>query len=354
MKPLVIMITDTHLKEENIQTVVDAFSEAMVEALSRDMTTVYCLGDVFESRKGQLSKLLSAFEDVLDLYQDNGVTLVSCVGNHDKTDYSHIYSFLSPFRHHPAFHLVSVYETFQIDENTTFSLLSFFDDVLYLQYITKLKEQLAQESPGKRHLLGTHIGISGVRMHSGEEFKSEKINKEIFSFFDSVYVGHFHDAGQYFNNVNYIGSAFQHNYGEDMDKGLSLINSYSKDGKDDFYCERILLPSAPKYRKIEIAVNDITEKEIANLTTLKQDYFNDHIRVVLVGTEAEIKSFDKSSLMSVGIDVKVKTNKIDRLEVESNVHMFDNENIKSQFNIFCEKLSLDLVKGKSYLDKIVK
>lgn len=381
MNPILVLITDTHLKEENRDTVTHVFSEAMINALSRDLTTVYCLGDIFESRKGQLASLLSTFEDILDMYQDNNVKLITCVGNHDKTDYSDSYSFLSPFKHHPALHLVPIFETFDINENTTFSLLSFFDDVLYLQYITKLKEQLSLNSPGKRHLLGTHIGISGVRMHSGEEFKSEKINGKIFDLFEQVYVGHFHDPGTYFNNVHYIGSAFQHDFGEDMDKGLTLIsenntisldklqlsNSQSKNSdisldiiqenvisqNNDIFVERIQL-NTPSFRKLTFNVSTLDESTYLYIEKLKQDNPEDMIRVVLTGQDANIKAFNKSDLLSLGIDVKVKSDKIERVEIENNVHMFDNNNIKDQFKVFCEKSSLDLKKGESYLTQIIK
>lgn len=365
MNPILVLITDTHLKEENKDIVIHVFSEAMSHALSRDLTTVYCLGDIFESRKGQLASLLCAFEDILDMYQDNNVKLITCVGNHDKTDYSDSYSFLSPFKHHPALHLVPVFETFDINENTTFSLLSFFDDVLYLQYITKLKEQLSLNSPGKRHLLGTHIGISGVRMHSGEEFKSEKINGKVFDFFQEVYVGHFHDAGTYFNNVHYIGSAFQHDFGEDMDKGLSIISenndtsldkiqlNNSEGENNDILVEKIQLDT-PCFRKFVYNVDSVNESTYLYIQKLKEDNPNDMIRVVLTGQDADIKAFNKFNLLSLGIDIKIKSDKIERMEIENNVHMFDNNNIKEQFKVFCEKSSLDVVKGESYLTQIIK
>lgn len=339
-QPIALLLTDTHLKEDNIEINKSIYKQAISLAKELGLQEIDHLGDVFDSRKAQTQNNLNAFDDIACMFEDAGIKLNVVVGNHDKTNYKSEVSFVKQFRHHPNINIFNEFGTIRRN-NFIFHYLSFFDDEIY---INKLSE-LLKEADIKNSILLTHIGISGSVMNNGRVIASENITPSLFKNFDLTLVGHFHDA-QYLaeGKIKYIGASLQHNYGEKSGKGATILyNDLSSEIKP---------LNAPQYIKYEVSVADLTAKDIEELKKEKETS-GDNIRLILTGKDSEIKSFNKQLLIDAGLSVAKKEDKVEKEELESRVNGFDVHSLHEEFKIFCDKNKLDYDKGFKYLSKII-
>jgi exonuclease SbcD len=295
-------------------------------------------GDIFNSRKSQSQLVLTTFKGILDELQEQGLILESCVGNHDKVNYDAVESFLDPFAEHPAFILHRSSGGFLERGNdeigyTDIVYLSYFSDEIYLKELEHLSSHVTNE----KTVLITHIGISGAVMNNGTVICSESITPSVFNKFPLTLVGHYHDAQVLAEGkIRYIGASLQHNFGELTGKGLTILY-------DDLSTEIIPL-KYPQYIKYEVSPKELTSQDIADLKAEKESS-GDNIRVILTGSDAEIKSFNKQILIEAGVSVEKKADKIEAEELEQRVEAFDTKSLKTEFEGFCEKNSLDIKSG---------
>lgn len=330
-----VLLTDTHLKESNIDINIKVFKQAIEFCLENKLAKIWHLGDIFNSRKAQPLDVLDAFEQILDLLDEVGIQMITIPGNHDKTSYDSEKSFLNPFRHHPALELITGFEERMLTKDVTVSLIPYFSDQIYKEQL-----ELSEKSETKnKRILFTHIGVNGAVMNNG--IAVDGILKDLFDVYEKVYIGHYHDK-QIFDKINYIGGSIQHNFGEDSEKGLTILY-------DDLSFETKVL-IYPKYHKIETDVSKLSLKDIEEIRKEVEES-GDMIRIVLTGSDAEIKSFNKQSLLAVGVAVATKVEEINRQEIDERVEPFTQGTLVEEFEKFTIKNKLDLETGKKYLMK---
>jgi exonuclease SbcD len=337
-KPIAAILTDTHLKEENIEVNISIYRQAIQIAKSLGLSQIDHAGDVFNSRKAQSQLVLTTFCSILDEIDKADLRLCACVGNHDKTSYGAVESFLDPFAEHPALNL---YRTSgrrgTFSENIDLAFLSYFDEEIYLKELESFRFV-------KEHtVLITHIGCAGAVMNSGTVVES-KVTTNSFSKYSRVLIGHYHDAQSLNEKVHYIGSSLQHSYGEKTGKGLTVLYN-------DLSTEIIPL-KYPQYIKYEVKPSEITKDDIVALQQEKTDS-GDNIRVVLVGNDKELKSFNKQHLENAGISVQHKADLVDRVELEQRIEPFDTKSLLKEFENFCSKNNLDKEQGYKYFKAII-
>lgn len=288
-KPLILIITDTHLSNKNIDLVIDIFKQAIEKTVKLGFDVLYHAGDVFDSRKHQTLATLNAWYDILDMLEEAGIKLRAIPGNHDKPDYFDEASYLDVYRTHPALELVRNYKRFPHGD-IMIHMLPFFDEVeVYPFYLKKTEISKAMN----QNIAITHIAVDGVRNNDGSEIE-ETFDKKNFKMFDKVLVGHYHDA-QGLGNVEYIGSAFQKNFGEDDNKGMTLTY-------DDGLLERIELVF-PRFKTVKVDLNLVTPDELEKEFTAHKNS-EDNIRFKFSGTKEKISSIDRQKYVKAGIDVK--------------------------------------------------
>lgn len=336
-KAIALILTDTHLSENNIEVSKSIFAQAIEIAKQHKFDTIYHGGDIFDSRKAQKQDVLNAFDDILEMFDENNMHLIATPGNHDKTNYNSERSFLDSYRWHGYFQLYRetipqvVYRN-SVDKIFIYMMPFFRDD----KYIEGFKDFKAKK--GVKNVLITHIGVNGAVMNNGMKVSSG-INEELFCKFDKVLIGHYHDKSYYSKSIEYIGASFQHNFGENEYKGLTVLF-------DDLSTDTIAL-KFPKYLKYEMEAKDLSLKEVEKL----KDNNGNHIRVVLTGEEKDIKSVDKQRLLALGVDVKAKQDELNPEEIESRVEAFDDASLFSAFETFCEKNELLYEEGLQLLNK---
>lgn len=343
-----VIITDTHLFEKhtradsliscNYEDVYNVCSQAIQLAKENNLKEVFHAGDFFDSRKHQSQSLLQMAENIFQLFEDNQITLYIINGNHDSTDYESSYSFLSPYKHHPFIKLIPVSHFIDL-ETTRIHLLSFFDNDRYIKELEEVKTKLSDKL---KNVLITHIGIHGALRNNGEKEQSS-ITFEMFKEFDKVLIGHYHNLSSHINGkVVYIGASLQHNFGEDNNKGVTLLTDRLKLNK--------VQASFKEYKNFEVDVASLTKEDIQDLISIKDET---HSKVILTGDPNLIKAFDKKVLLEAGIKVDVRAEVIAVQQVTQEVEAHTNDSILDSFKTFCQEHNYPVEEGEEFLKPII-
>ena len=340
--PIAVVLTDTHLSENNIDTNISIYNQVAKYCADNDIRCIFHCGDVFNSRKSQSQKVLLAFEQILNDLNEKDLLMITVTGNHDKTDYDSEQSFLVPFSYHPSMRLVKSFDTITI-QDLNISFLSYFSEQIYIEKLKQLKDTLKQKNIKNNSILFTHIGINGAVMNNGTKIESA-IKTSMFKCFDAVYVGHYHD-GHKFSNITYIGASIQHNFGERLHKGFQVLYN-------DGSLELIEL-QYPQYIKHTLDVEKLTQNDLDELKQFKTQS-QDFIRVILVGTEQQLKTYNLHQLKQVGVDIQLKIPDIEVEDIQHNIKPFTVDSLRKQFEQFCQNKQLDYQQGVNYFNKIVK
>lgn len=349
-KPIAVFITDTHLferrtkedelVENNIDLNISLYKQAVQIVKDCGLKQLYHGGDIFHSRKSQTQTLFKVFQKRIldDIFEPAGIDLIAIPGNHDKTDYSDKYSFLSPFLHHPRFTLLEETTRQMLPNGIDLFLVPFFDDEEYIEQL-KVVSLLANDK--KRNILLTHIEIKGA-LTNGGNITDKGIDTDLFKKFELVLVGHFHNRNSINQKIHYIGAAYQHNFGEDHNKGVCILY-------DNMNFEFFPL-DFPMYIKYDLNPKSINKKIIDNL--IKENEIA-HVKVVLIGDENEVNSFDRTLLKNHGIQVEKNISSVEKEQIDQRVEKFDNTTLQNHFELFCKNKKLNQKIGQKYLDKVL-
>ena len=301
-----IAITDTHFSKENLEEVINIFEQFKGLALRCKVEYVFHLGDVFTNRVGQSLQTLLAFKTVLDSYKKAGLTLIAIPGNHDKTDLDSDDSYLDVFSNFDNFELIKSPTTAKVNGDIKFHFLPYFHNT----YKDKLREFNIDED--KINILCTHQAINGVKNNDGTEV-TDCESPEEFSKFDKVLVGHYHNASKIGNNIHYIGSSHQSNFGETIsDKGFTIIYN---DGSLAKYKSKF-----KKYIKIKLDVNDIDSIESA--LKLVDDHEEANYRFIFGGDKTDLDNLNLTKFTERGIQVLFENS-----EMNSEILKAENEEL---------------------------
>ena len=342
---LSIFLTDTHLSPVTEDINISIFNQVREEAKKLGLTNVYHLGDIFDARKAQPLQTLKTFEKILDDFAADGMVLIAIPGNHDKNDYKSENSYLDPFKHHPAFKLISTFEIIKLADNVRLICIPFFsENAVFSTYFDKAVSYIKK---GQKCFLMTHIAVNGVKNNDGSKVENT-LSKEMFSKFEQVFVGHYHNQSIIGKNINYIGSAFQHNFGEDENKGFCILH-------DDFEIEYIKAVF-PKYKKIIVDLSKTSPKQTEQLIKEHKSE-NYKVRFVFKGSFEQVNAIDKNLFKKQGIDVKLESAELEAgiEEAEQDEFVsFDKTGIENEFEIFCTENKIEDKKtGKKYINQIL-
>lgn len=339
--PLLVLSTDWHLKKSNLEEIKKLVFDQCQLALKLHLNQIYCLGDVFDSRISQRVEILAGFLEILEVCREYKIYLYCIPGNHDKTDYQSEMSFLAPFRNHPNLNLIENYRYFPtIDDDCMVHMIPYFDENKCYKNFLNLTEL-----GDSKNVLLSHIAITGSRNNDGS-LQENELNPEVFDQFDAIFLGHYHNY-QTIGNVVHIPSIKQHNYGENPNKGYTIVYN------DLSY--KILHSNFKKYTKHVINVEEVTVKEIyQQIDNLKDS--DDHNQVVFVGDRNKIKKLELSQFNSTGINIKFESSVITTSQQEyvSDATQFTANDIEKSFIAFCSEFNYDHTLGISYLQEAVR
>ena len=342
-KPIGVLITDTHLNKDNLEDVKSVFKQA-INLASELEVKLFHGGDNFTDRTGQTLLILLAFLDILDYAASKGVIISSIDGNHDQQNLDSDNSYLDVFSSHPNLN-IHKYGMFKIS-GVNICMLSYYKE--NGKYPVHLKNLIKELPEGEKSILITHIAVNGIRNNDGS-LVEDGISVKSFKHFNSVYCGHYHNRSKVGNNIYYVGSALQHNFGEDNEKGATILY-------DDCSHEYIKL-KFKEYQKVVIDIGKTSKKE---LEKIKKEYSNtdNNVRFVLKGTEEQLATVNSKIFKEVGIDVKKESeNVLKSIEAAENgeFYQFNKKTIIREFFSYCsnnEINSSDRNTGFKYLNRI--
>ena len=228
-------------------------------AKKRNIKNILFAGDLFQDRQKIDIATYSLTFDILFKYCDGSINLWLLLGNHDlwyhdKWDISSVL----PFSALPNVVVI----------NRACSLMVAGHQIDFLPFvhdpIDHLKT-LQQERPSPKILIG-HLAIHGAELHSVYHNLSDvvlehdgemvKVTPELFSFWDKVFLGHYHSP-QIIKNIEYIGSPLELNFGEAYQKKHMIL--YDLVTGEQEYIENDFSP-----KHLVLTEDEIEEEDLEN------------------------------------------------------------------------------------------
>lgn len=321
-KAIGVILTDTHLEKSTIEINKSIYKQAIDLCIQLN-TPLFHAGDIFTARSAQPLEVLQAFNDILTMLSDTGIKMTVIPGNHDKTDLNSRTSYLNPFSHNPNLRLINQHYYIDLVDLRIHFIPYFKEDGLY---IGELQKSVNELSLSTSNVLITHVSVNGVKNNDGSEVVNG-IAKDAFNSFDKVFVGHYHNQSQIGENIFYIGSAYQANFGENNQKGFTVLYN---DGSHEF-----IKSVFPEYIKVVIDIED--EVGLKKLQKEHADSLN-NVRFVIKGDSSKLATIKKEKFAALGIDIKFESNEVNtNLMMASNNEFvsFDRSSIKDAYEKFC-------------------
>ena len=342
--PIAMVLADTHCGKDTVE----AFKLNMHEAISicqdKSIKYIFFAGDLVLSRAAQTLDILLAIHDVLEACKEAGIEVVMINGNHCKVNQESPRGYCNVFDSFSNVIVVDTYLKFPILKDVQIGLISYFPEQgTFVQKLKELEEVMFDGTKAFRILI-IHEGIRGGL---GEATETE-LPAKLFSKWNKVLVGHYHNRNTIAPNIEYIGSSRQHNFGEDEEKGYTVIYT---DGSHEFIKNKV----NTRYRVIDVSA----ERAGLNLMDELREIDADgryKVKVRVHAPQAAMKSVDKAALLDAGATkVELIADDEEMLEVAASslFEKFDSHRIRETYEEFCREKQIDDVAiGLEYLSKI--
>lgn len=344
--PCLLLLNDIHVSKDNIPAFTANWQEAIDICRKLDVREIAVGGDLFFSRAAQTLGVLLAVHDALLAAAEHGIHVTIAEGNHDKVNQEAVRGYCHVFDQHTNVLVCDEYVSLPVGDDCRFVLhmMGYFpEDGSFRTRLDRLKEEALD--PGRLNFLYIHEGINGALAQPSEK----ELPAKIFEAFDKVFVGHYHNRCIIpKTRIEYIGSSRQHNFGEDEEKGYTLIYS---DGSHEFIKNRV----NTRYRVLDVPVERAGLHLMDELREIGADG-RYKVKVRVHAPQAAMKSVDKSALLEAGASkVELVADDEEILEACSSslFEKFDSRRIRETYEEFCrEKQIEEVAVGLEYLSKI--
>jgi DNA repair exonuclease SbcCD nuclease subunit len=253
-----VLFADPHLgihKSSDIwhNAYINLAKEMVDVCVKKNMDTIICLGDWFDSRKYLDIRTMNVASQIADIFKDLKVYIIA--GNHDTFYKDRIEPTSLTF--------------FQKHKNIAIILEPFILDNLVLIPWNKHAFLFTPEAEKyKDNIILGHFEINGFAVTEDYIFRDAALNAEDFQKFRSVLTGHFHAPSRR-GNIIYLGSPFQLTFNDSGSRRGYYILDEQKLSFREF-------TGAPKFVRItteEKPTKELVEGNIVKLIYLK-DYGN--------------------------------------------------------------------------------
>jgi len=344
--PFALLINDIHISRNNISDFQKNWDEMLSVCFTYKVKEIIIGGDLWQARSSQPLSVLLAVKTALMSASRVGLHVTIAEGNHCKVDqesflgYSHVFHNLTR-----KISVVDYFTTIHTDKegDADVCVMSYFPESG--SFVGKLKKLEATKdfAQSLKHILYIHEGINGGLNTSTEG----ELPANLFNKWTKVLVGHYHDRKKIpGTNIEYIGASRQHNYGENEEKGYTIVYS---DGSTKFVKNQV----NTRYMTIDMTANNINDKIKENEAVLSDPLYQ--VRAKIRCSSKEAAKIDKTKLMEANINKIV----FDTTDIFSTANQkalevkYDKRGIKREYAQFCSEKDVDNVElGYKYLDKI--
>lgn len=344
--PCLLLLNDIHISKDNIPAFKANWQEAIDICRKMDVKEIAIGGDLFFSRAAQTLDVLLAVHDALLTAAEHGIHVTIAEGNHDKVNQENERGYCHVFDQHSNVLVCDEYVSLPLSDDCRFVLhmMGYFpEDGSFCTRLDRLKEEALD--PKRLNFLYIHEGINGALAQPNDK----ELPAKIFEDFDKVFVGHYHNRTIIDKTrIEYIGSSRQHNFGEDEEKGYTVIYT---DGSHEF----IKNQANTRYRVIDVAAERAGLHLMDELREIDADG-RYKVKVRVHAPQAAMKSVDKAALLDAGATkVELIADDEEMLEVAASslFEKFDSHRIRETYEEFCREKQIDDVAiGLEYLSKI--
>ena len=344
--PCLLLLNDIHISKDNIPAFKANWQEAIDICRKMDVKEIAIGGDLFFSRAAQTLDVLLAVHDALLTAAEQGIHVTIAEGNHDKVNQENERGYCHVFDQHSNVLVCDEYVSLPLGDDCRFVLhmMGYFpEDGSFCTRLDRLKDEALD--PKRLNFLYIHEGINGALAQPNDK----ELPAKIFEDFDKVFVGHYHNRTIIDKTrIEYIGSSRQHNFGEDEEKGYTVIYT---DGSHEF----IKNQANTRYRVIDVAAERAGLHLMDELREIDADG-RYKVKVRVHAPQAAMKSVDKAALLDAGATkVELIADDEEMLEVAASslFEKFDSHRIRETYEEFCREKQIDDVAiGLEYLSKI--
>ena len=344
--PCLLLLNDIHISKDNIPAFKANWQEAIDICRKMDVKEIAIGGDLFFSRAAQTLDVLLAVHDALLTAAEHGIHVTIAEGNHDKVNQENERGYCHVFDQHSNVLVCDEYVSLPLGDDCRFVLhmMGYFpEDGSFCTRLDRLKEEALD--PKRLNFLYIHEGINGALAQPNDK----ELPAKIFEDFDKVFVGHYHNRTIIDKTrIEYIGSSRQHNFGEDEEKGYTVIYT---DGSHEFIKNKV----NTRYRVIDVAAERAGLHLMDELREIDADG-RYKVKVRVHAPQAAMKSVDKAALLDAGATkVELIADDEEMLEVAASslFEKFDSHRIRETYEEYCREKQIDDVAiGLEYLSKI--
>ena len=344
--PCLLLLNDIHISKDNIPAFKANWQEAIDICTKMDVKEIAIGGDLFFSRAAQTLDVLLAVHDALLTAAEHGIHVTIAEGNHDKVNQENERGYCHVFDQHSNVLVCDEYVSLPLGDDCRFVLhmMGYFpEDGSFCTRLDRLKEEALD--PKRLNFLYIHEGINGALAQPNDK----ELPAKIFEEFDKVFVGHYHNRTIIDKTrIEYIGSSRQHSFGEDEEKGYTVIYT---DGSHEFIKNKV----NTRYRVIDVSAERAGLHLMDELREIDADG-RYKVKVRVHAPQAAMKSVDKAALLDAGATkVELIADDEEMLEVAASslFEKFDSHRIRETYKEFCREKQIDDVAiGLEYLSKI--
>lgn len=344
--PCVLLVNDIHISKDNIPDFNANWNETLSVCDRMNIQQIAFGGDLFMSRSAQTLDVLLAVHDALLTAGKRGINVTLSNGNHDKINQEAIRGYCHVFDQHDNVLVADDTTSLLASEDWNFILhmIAYFpENGSFTEKLDKLTSTGLDKK--RKNYLYIHEGINGALSQPNEK----ELPPNIFKVFDKVFVGHYHNRCTIDGtNVEYIGSSRQMNFGEDEEKGYTVIYP---DGHYEFIKNQV----NTRYLVMDVPVEKTGIHLSDELEEIKEDA-RYRVKVRVHTSSAKASGIDKEKLLKAGaskVEVVTEDPEITEVAGSSLFEKFDNHKIKETYSNFCAEKEIDDVElGLSYLSKI--
>lgn len=344
-KPLALLVNDLHISKDNIEEFMLNWEEALSICLKRKIGHIVVGGDLFTSRSSQTLPVLTAIYESLRLAHERYDVYVTLIpGNHDRSNQEETNSYCHLYRQCPGVRVADEYEILLWPEyNLLLLAVSYFPEngsftERFKRITADVLRKYSDTIRSKEDvILYLHEGIHGAL---GDFDIPGELPQELFKGYGAVLVGHFHNRTKIKGtNIEYIGASRQTSFGEDEEKGYTILYS---DGSYEFVKNEV----NKRYVTLEIDADQIGN--------YRPDDDERYLRKIKVrATEQQAKTIKRQDLLDMGFnkaEIIVESPNETQIKAEDLTQKYDKSGITQAYKGFCEENNIDNTLGLKYLE----
>lgn len=273
------------------------------------------------------------------------ITVILANGNHDLVDQEAFRGYCHVFGKHENVVVVDDFLTINQDDWLfDLHMIAYFPEKgSFTDKLNALTRSGLNKD--KKNFLYIHEGINGALIHCSDN----ELPAHLFTDFDKVFVGHYHNRCSIPNtNIEYIGSSRQSNFGEDEEKGYTVLYT---DSSQEFLKNKV----NTRYLNIDVPIQKLNIHLNDRLEEIKAEgkYM---VKLRIHTTTTDTMSINKNDLLKAGaskVEIITEDTQVTQIVSTSLFEKFDNRKIKENYQELClEKKIEDVSLGLDYLSKI--